>query len=105
MNNIRVLEADEKGTPVKYEIFTSDRCFAEILFQNGTIPEVGVNGVQFEDLIKICINRLEHFQKGDFNCRENAIALTHLESALLWLQNRTEKRKNQGVEGKYINHG
>jgi len=72
---------------------------AEIPFQEGPIKEVGVNGVFMEDLIAMCICRLEHFQKSDFACRDNAVAITHLETAMLWLRKRTIGRKNRGVEG------
>jgi len=75
---------------------------ATVSFQNGAIQEAGVNGCQNEDLMAIVIHRLQGFQSGDFKCRENAIALTHLETALLWLQKRTDERRARGVEGKSI---
>jgi len=78
------------------------RKLATINFQEGAIKEVGVNGVNNEDLISMVICRLEHFQKSDFACRENALAITKLEEALLWLRKRTMGRENRGVEGKYI---
>ena len=68
-------------------------------FQNGPIKEVGVNGVTNEALLAIVIDRLQGFQKGQFQCRENAIALTHLEDAMHWLQHRTNERLKRGVEG------
>src|SRR5439155_14188853 len=70
-----------------------------ILFQNGPIKEVGVNGLTQEALLAITIDRLRSFQNGPFNCRENAIALTHCETALMWLQRRTIERIKRGVEG------
>jgi len=70
-----------------------------ILFQNGPIPESGVNGITQEALLAILAHRLSGFQSGPFACRENAIALTHIESALLWLQKRTNDRVLRGVEG------
>jgi len=70
-----------------------------IRFQNGPIKEFGVNGITGEALIAIQIDRLRSFQKGPFSCRENAIALTHLEEALMWLQKRTRERLTRGVEG------
>lgn len=70
-----------------------------ILFQNGPIKEVGVNGITQEVLLAIVIDRLRGFQSGEFRCRENAIALTHCEDALLWLQKRTRDRLARGVEG------
>jgi hypothetical protein len=70
-----------------------------ILFQNGPIKEFGVNGITQEALLAIVIDRLRLFQAGQFSCRENAIALTHCEEALMWLQRRTVARIQRGVEG------
>ena len=70
-----------------------------IHFQNGPINESGVNGISNEALIAIVIDRLQGFQSGDFKCRENDIALTHLEDAQHWLQHRTRARVQRGVEG------
>jgi hypothetical protein len=72
---------------------------AVLLFQNGPIGESGVNGITQEVLLAIIIDRLESFQKGQFACRENAVALTHLETAKLWLFKRTLDRMARGVEG------
>ena len=71
----------------------------EILFQNGAIPQLGVNGVTQEALLAIVIDRLRSFQAGPFACRENAIALTHIETGLMWLNQRTRNRLQRGVEG------
>lgn len=68
-------------------------------FQNGPIKEAGVNGVMNEDLIAIVIDRMQGFQSGNYACRENAIALTKLEEALMWLRKRTQDREDRGVEG------
>lgn len=78
--------------------------FGVIHFQNGPIKEAGVNGCHHEDLINIVIDRLDSFQKGSFRCRENALAITKLEEALMWLNKRTQTRINKGIEGKNINH-
>jgi hypothetical protein len=71
----------------------------EVHFQEGPIKECGINGVCNEDLIAMVVCRLEHFQKSEFACRENALAITKLEEALLWLRKRTMGRENRGVEG------
>ncbi len=70
-----------------------------IRFQNGPIAEVGVNGITHEALIAILIDRLQHFQKGPYAGRENALALTKLEEAQHWLLHRTKARMDRGVEG------
>ncbi len=76
---------------------TEPHCF--IGFQNGPIKEAGVNGITQEALLAIVIDRLRSFQSGPFSCRENAIALTHCEESLMWLQRRTVARIKRGVEG------
>ncbi|PWR25376.1 hypothetical protein DKG74_04145 [Zavarzinia aquatilis] len=72
---------------------------AVILFQNGPIAEVGVNGVTHEALLAIVADRLRSFQAGPYACRENALALTKIEEAQHWLQSRTLARMRRGVEG------
>lgn len=73
--------------------------YATILFQHGPINEVGVNGITHEVLLAIVTDRLRSFQAGPFVCRENALALTKLEEAMHWLQQRTLRRMRAGVEG------
>lgn len=73
--------------------------FGHVHFQDGPVKEAGVNGCHQEDLIAIVIDRLQHFQKGEYACRENALALTKLEEAMHWLNHRTRARVDRGVEG------
>lgn len=68
-------------------------------FQNGPIPENGVNGVTQEVLLAIVQDRLEAFQTGPFACEENGRALAAVKEAQHWLQFRTLKRMARGVEG------
>ena len=70
-----------------------------ISFQNGPIKEVGTNGVTQEALLAIVEDRLKGFQSGPYACRENAVALTKIQEALMWLQKRTRDRLARGVEG------
>jgi hypothetical protein len=70
-----------------------------VLFQNGPIKEVGCNGLTHESLLAIIIDRLQGFQSGQYACRENAIALTKIQEAQMWLQKRTRDRLARGVEG------
>lgn len=70
-----------------------------VRFQNGPIQENDVNGCQNEDLLAIVIDRLQGFQSGNFSCRENAIALTKCQEALMWLEKRTADRVARNVEG------
>lgn len=107
LSHCRVIATDEisnGGANHKYSVeYTSGNEIAQtafVNFQNGTIPSNGVNGCTMEDLIAICIDRLQCFQNGDYPCRENAIAKTKLEEALMWLNKRTQDRQDRGVEGK-----
>jgi len=101
----QVFACDEKGAGNanhEYSISSTKEpsdILGAVKFQNGPIKENGVNGVMNEDLIVIVIDRLQGFQEGDYKCRENAIALTKLEEALLWLNKRTADRARRGVEG------
>ncbi len=71
-------------------------------FQEGPIKEYGVNGIHNEDLIAMVICRLENFNQSEYRCRENSMAITKLEEALLWLRKRTMGREKRGVEGTHI---
>lgn len=81
------------------ELQGSEQHGATILFQNGPIAEAGVNGVTQEVLLAIVADRLRSFQSGPYACRENALALTKIEEAQHWLQQRTIARMRRGVEG------
>ena len=78
---------------------TADVELANIRFQNGPIQEAGVNGISGEALLAIVEDRLIGFQSGPFACRENAVALTKLQEAMMWLQKRTRDRMARGIEG------
>jgi len=94
-HNFEVLRVPLKDDPEWWP----RKVLGKIHFQEGPIKEHGVNGVNNEDLIAMVICRLEHFQKSEFACRENALAITKLEEALLWLRKRTMGREKRGVEG------
>ncbi|MEY5049431.1 MAG: hypothetical protein RLZZ175_2790 [Bacteroidota bacterium] len=67
---------------------------------NGELKTIN-DGTTTEEVIKVLINRLNSLQ-AKFPCRENAISITKLDEALLWLNKRTEDRKARNVEGKHI---
>lgn len=66
--------------------------------QNGPIKEVGANGCQIDDLIELC-KRFIEYHNEKFPCRENAVAITKLDEANLWLLKRRLDREKRGVEG------
>ena len=77
-----------------------DVILTEIKFQHGPRFEEGSrHGIATVDLMEICRNQLQSFQSGDMATREGAIALTHIEEALLWMNKRTEDRIERNVLG------
>lgn len=64
------------------------------------------NGTTNEEVIRVLLHRLNYlnavWQGGRFRCRENSIAITKLEEALMWLERRTTNRVERGVEGEQI---
>ena len=76
---------------------------SDIQFQHGTIPENGINGVTNEAVLDLLAMRIRALQVR-WPCRENALAITHIEQARMWLDERTRVRIDQGVEGKHENH-
>ena len=94
-------EEPKYNAPHHFEIKrkSDGETIAKIDMQEGPILEAGVNGCCNEDLLNVVAARLEAFQASPYSCRENAIAITKIEEALLWLHRRTNKRKARGVEG------
>lgn len=105
---LRVFATDEAGAGGAHHhyqvigITSPEPVFAKVNFQNGTVLEQGVNGVSEAAILAVLIDRLRGFQAGPYSCRENAIALTHLEDALHWLHHRTAERIRRGAEGRSI---
>ena len=60
------------------------------------------NGTTLEEMLKVSIARLTDLNNR-LSCRENSIAITKMQEALMWLNKRTEDRTKRGVEGKHLN--
>lgn len=67
------------------------------LQEDGTLADP--NGAFIEDAMYAALQRLEFFQDSKFKCRENALAITHLQEALHWLKARQVARSSRNVEG------
>lgn len=72
-------------------------------WQNGPLGRnegrTEANGAFVETVIAAAIQRIEYYNSSRFRCRENSLAITHLEEALHWLNHRTARRESEGVEG------
>ncbi|WP_413491290.1 hypothetical protein [Brochothrix thermosphacta] len=70
----------------------------KVKWQEGPIKEVGVNGVQVNDVLEVAKNRLVELNK-EFPSRENAMSITKIDEAIIWQDKRTKDREARGVEG------
>lgn len=77
----------------------SPATYSTVLFQNGPINEVGVNGITHEALLAILEDRLTGFQNGPYACTENKDALLYIRAAQNVLKSRTQGRMARNVEG------
>jgi hypothetical protein len=66
--------------------------------QDGPVEEVGVNGCQIDKMGEVWLNILQKFN-AKIPCRENSIAITKIEEALMWQMKRRENRVSRCVEG------
>lgn len=104
-NNLNVvLRRGDSGPGGAYHeyviIGTNGFAITNIRFQKGPRNDPSSEtGALDVDLLEIVRDRLSCFQKGDMPTRESAIALTHVEEALLWLNKRTEDRAERNVLG------
>jgi len=102
-----VYSVDEKGNGGanhEYVIISDYGCNVPketlIQFQNGArLLEDSIHGVLDTDLLEIVRDRLIGFQGGTFSSRDNAVALTHIEEALMWMNRRVEDRIERQVLG------
>ncbi len=74
-----------------------------ISWQNGPLMVDGTrrdqSGAFVEDVLRAAIQRMEHYNSTQFRCRENSLAITHMEEALHWMHSRTADREARNVEG------
>jgi hypothetical protein len=91
---------DENGNPAGGSVSGTG---LSINWQNGPLgrdeDRKEPNGAFVETVIDAARQRIQFYQDSKFACRENAIAITKLEEALLWLNKRTADREKRSVEG------
>ena len=91
------------NSPISYSIHhkNTGKEVLRIPVQKGPVQEQGLNGIFLEDLILVCIDQLEHFQRSPFQCIENEDTLRHLRDALHSTRSRQYERSLRGIQGKY----
>jgi len=92
-------EEDSKNDAVRTRPFVEiGEDYVVFRMQRGPIKEHGINGCQIDDIVKFAADTIAVLNKK-FPCRENALAITKLEEAWLWLKARTLDRDARYVEG------
>lgn len=87
MNTYQLNDFDTEARPPQHVSFYE-------MHEDGSIE----GGTTLEEMLKVSIQRLQDFNSR-FGCRENSIAITKMQEALMWLNERTRDREARGVEG------
>lgn len=67
--------------------------------EDGSLKTIN-DGTTNEQVLEMLIDRTKGLNEK-FPCRENSLAITHMEEALMWLEKRTADTVKRGVEGTY----
>lgn len=84
--------------PEHFIYIRHDKNSLSFTIQDGPVKEKGVNGCQVDTVIETAKIMLENLN-SNLSCRENAVAITKLDEALMWLEKRKKDREKRGVEG------
>ena len=89
---------EEKGYPHPGSYVTFDNN-STLHFQYGHPGEVGDNGVHVTEVLDMLIERLKVFQspRHPMSTRETAVAITKLQEARMWIEERKRDRGKRGV--------
>ncbi len=68
--------------------------------EDSTKLELVADGTTNEEVLRVLIDRTQYLN-SKFPCRENSIAITKMEEALMWFEKRTADRQKRGVEGSH----
>ena len=104
--SIRIIADDEMNSvchAYNGKIATNDGKEHDVLgivFQRGPRNiEGSTPGVTEMAVLAVVIDRLRGHQAGQYATRENAVALTKCEEALMWMRQRADNRAKRGVLG------
>lgn len=107
---LKLHEALEKAFPASYirqetYVSTAENGFIEhndgkisFKLQEGAINEVGLNGVQVDEVLHFTRTYLEVLNTS-YPCDENVETIKAINNAIVWQKKRTKDRQVRGVEG------
>lgn len=73
----------------------------KIVFYELNEDSTSEDGTTIEELLRVGIERLSDLSRR-VSCRETSIAITKMQEALMWLNERTKDRIKRGVEGTHL---
>ena len=73
----------------------------EVVFYEKNEDGSEISGTTLEEMLSVSIARLQDLNSR-FGCRENSVAITKMQEALMWLEERTKDRVKTGVEGQHV---
>jgi len=91
-------EYREHGVSDEFTKSINDKEVLKVKFQTGGTATTERNGVFIEDLLVLAYAKLNQFNQH-MPSRENSLALTKIEEAILWLTARKVEREHRGVYG------
>lgn len=96
-----VVEGEGVDSLDKSDLFANRSILAYIKFQDGPIKEVGINGIQIEDLIELAHLRLKNmaYMSSDNPDAWTKAAISYLEQASSHLMDRKKYRLAKSIEG------
>lgn len=97
--NLNIMENKENNT-YSLNSFKAEGPKQEVVFYRLNPDGSSDHGTTLEEMLRVSIERLQDLNSRH-SCRENAIAITKMQEALMWLNERTKNRQERGVEGKH----
>lgn len=92
---------EETKTTYTLNSFKPEGANQEITFYKLNDDGTDEHGTTLEEMLRVSIERLQDLN-ARFSCRENTVAITKMQEALMWLNERTKNRIARGVEGKHV---
>lgn len=96
------LESMEGTNPQKIQFIKKEKLISDDPETNGKFATI-TDGTTNEEVLEVLIDRTKTLGEK-LPSRENSLALTKLEEALLWFNRRTQNRLKQGVENTPLPH-
>lgn len=93
-----LIEYKRHGVSNSYTAGYNDKNYLEVNFQVGPTADHPKDGAFIEELLVVAVAKLEEYNKH-LPSRENSLAITKIEEAIMWLDYRKRERESRDVYG------